>query len=177
MVEFPKHVEETVQALVEIHDEHHRKTPRIERFVVKAAARVAEPRFVLVVAIAFAVWIGASFFVSFSANATLGQPPLWLSEIASLLSVSITLLILISQRRENVWAHQRDQLTLELAMLSERKTAKIIQLLEELRRDHPGIADRLDAEAEAMSEPANAQAVGDALLAPGAARGESGRSP
>ena len=61
-------------------------------------------------------------------------------------------------------------------MLSERKTAKIIQLLEELRRDHPGIADRLDAEAEAMSEPANPQAVGDALVAPGA-RASRGRSP
>jgi uncharacterized membrane protein len=76
------------------------------------------------------------------------------------------LLILISQRRERDWAHQRDQLTLELAMLSERKTAKIIQLLEEFRRDHPDMFDREDHEANAMSEPANARAVGEALLQP-----------
>jgi uncharacterized membrane protein len=171
MVEFPKHVEETVQALVDIHERHHRKTPPIERIVAKATQRMAEPKFLVLTAAAFAAWIATGLFV---ASSPLSQPPPWLSEIASLFSVAITLLILISQRRENEWAHQRDQLTLELAMLSERKTAKIIQLLEELRRDHPGIADRLDAEAEAMSEPANTRAVGDALAAPGAARRGAG---
>ena len=165
MPELPKHVEETVEALAEIHREHHRNTPAIEKFVARTTAYMSQPRFLLIVTLAFAVWVIAIFAAQLSAGA-LGQPPLWLSEIASLLSVYITLLILISQRRENEWAHQRDQLTLELAMLSERKTAKIISLLEELRRDHPGILDRMDAEAEAMSEPANAQAVGDAVVAP-----------
>jgi|SRR5579863_238700 len=168
MPEFPKHVEETVQALVDIHREHHRKTPAIEKIVARTIGFMAQPRFLLIVTLAFAGWIAADFAARFLSSGALGPPPAWFSEIASVLSVYITLLILISQRRENEWVHQRDQLTLELAMLSERKTAKIIQLLEELRRDHPGIADRWDAEAEAMSEPANAQEVGNALTTPNA---------
>jgi len=47
------------------------------------------------------------------------------------------------------------QVTLELAILSEQKTAKVIQLLEESRRDNPLIRDRVDQEAEAMAQPAD----------------------
>ena len=45
-------------------------------------------------------------------------------------------LILATQRRENQLAQLREQLNLELAILSEQKTAKVIQLLEESRRDN-----------------------------------------
>ena len=47
----------------------------------------------------------------------------------------MVVLILATQRREYQLAQLREQLTLELAILSEQKTAKVIQLLEESRRD------------------------------------------
>jgi uncharacterized membrane protein len=71
----------------------------------------------------------------------------------------MTVLILATQRRENELASHHEHLTLELAILSEQKTAKIISLLEELRQDHPDIHDRIDDEAAAMSEPADPQSV------------------
>ena len=43
--------------------------------------------------------------------------------------------------------------------MSEQKTAKVIQLLEESRRDNPLIRDRVDQEAEAMAQPADPQSV------------------
>jgi uncharacterized membrane protein len=52
---------------------------------------------------------------------------------------------------------------LELAILSEQKTAKVIQLLEEVRRDSPHIHDRVDQEAEAMARPADPQSVLDSI--------------
>jgi hypothetical protein len=48
-------------------------------------------------------------------------------------------------------------------MLAERKNAKIIELLEQLRRDHPDIADRVDEDAIAMAQPTDAAAVIDAV--------------
>jgi hypothetical protein len=57
----------------------------------------------------------------------------------------------------------REQLTLELAILSEQKTAKVIQLLEESRRDNPLIRNRVDQEAEAMAQPADPRSVLDAI--------------
>ena len=72
-------------------------------------------------------------------------------------------LILATQRREDQLAQHREQLILELAILSEQKTTKVIQLLEESRRDNPLIRDRVDQEAEAMAQPADPQSVLDAI--------------
>ena len=41
--------------------------------------------------------------------------------------------------------------------------AKVIQLLEESRRDNPLIRDRVDQEAEAMAQPADPQSVLEAI--------------
>ena len=52
---------------------------------------------------------------------------------------------------------------MELAILSEQETAKVIQLLEESRRDNPLIRDRVDQEAEAIAQLADPQSVLDAI--------------
>ena len=78
-------------------------------------------------------------------------------------SLYTVVLILATQRREYQLAQLREQLTLELAILSEQETAKVIQLLEESRRDNPLIRDRVDQEAEAMAQPADPQSVLDAI--------------
>jgi uncharacterized membrane protein len=44
-------------------------------------------------------------------------------------------------------------------ILSERKTAKVIQLLEELRRDGAKPRDEADTEADDMARPADPEAV------------------
>lgn len=44
-----------------------------------------------------------------------------------------------------------------------QKSAKIIALLEELRRDNPMIGNRHDAEAEALSTPADPNSVLEAI--------------
>jgi uncharacterized membrane protein len=81
----------------------------------------------------------------------------------ALAALYMTVFILTTQRREDELASRHEQLTLELAMLSEQKAAKIIALLEELREDHPEIRDRVDKEAVAMSSPADSRSILEAL--------------
>ncbi len=83
--------------------------------------------------------------------------------VATCSALVMSVLILSTQRREDVLAEQRAVLTLELAMLNERKSAKIISLLEELRRDSPAIADRVDRESEAMAKAADPESVLSAI--------------
>jgi uncharacterized membrane protein len=71
----------------------------------------------------------------------------------------MVVLVLSAQRREDRLTQRREQLTLELAMLSEQKAAKIIQLLEEYRRDNPQVRDRHDAQAVEMSRPSDTSSV------------------
>ena len=49
------------------------------------------------------------------------------------------------------------------AILSEQKTAKVIELLEEMRRDNPNLRNRVDYEAVARAIPADPQAVFGAI--------------
>src|ERR1019366_4493387 len=87
-------------------------------------------------------------------------PPFpWLGGTVSLVSLYMVVLILATQRREDQLGRRRELLILELAILSEQKTAKVIQLLEEVRRDNPLIHNRVDQEAEAMAQPADPKSV------------------
>jgi uncharacterized membrane protein len=72
----------------------------------------------------------------------------------------MTVLILATQRRDDMLAQRRERMMLELAILSEQKLAKIIQLLEESRRDNPLLDNRVDASAAAMETPADPHTLG-----------------
>lgn len=63
--------------------------------------------------------------------------------------------------------------TLELALLADKKSAKIIALLEELRRDEPSLAERADKESEDMAKPTDAAAVAACIEAKASERPEA----
>lgn len=109
-------------------------------------------------------WISLNLAVAWRGGVPFDPPPFpWLQGAASVVAVYIAALILTTQRREDELARHRDQLTLELAILGERKSAKIIGLLEELRRDSPLVEDRVDDDATALAKPADPGAVLNAI--------------
>ena len=111
-------------------------------------------------AIVVAVWMTLNLLAGPLGYRAPDPPPFsWLEGAVSLASLYIVVLILATQRREDQLTQRREQLTLELAILSEQKTAKIIQLLEESRRDNPQVHDRHDPEAEARAQPADPGSV------------------
>lgn len=70
----------------------------------------------------------------------------------AVISLMMTLLILIAENRQGAIAERRAQVTLQIALVSEQKIAKVIELLESLRRDAPNVPNRHDEEATRMSE-------------------------
>lgn len=123
---------------------------------------VARPRVLFVLLCAALMWVGFN-----SAIRTGFDPPPFnmLANLCSVFAFLTAILILIAQWHETELANRREELTLELAILSEQKSAKLIQLLEELRRDLPNVSDRVDPEAETLAEPTDPAAVFDALKA------------
>lgn len=160
----PPHVEQTLGTITELHREHHRRATPSQKAVAQLMALAGRPRFVGALTLALIIWIGGNGFAKLAGFAPPDPPPFsYIQAITGIAGVYITLLILIAQRHQNQLAEARDQLTLELAILNEQKTAKIIALLEEMRRDLPNIPNRLDAEAEQLAQPADPQAVMEAL--------------
>lgn len=71
--------------------------------------------------------------------------------------------VLIRQNRQESFAEQRTQLMLQLSLLSEKKIAKSIALLEELREDLPNLKQRYDPEAAIMQQSTDPLTVLEAL--------------
>ena len=159
----PAHIEDTVRAIAELHAEHHRQATAAERLFDRSVRFVARPRFVALLTAAILLWMVGNAILG-AAGLIADKPPYQiLQDLGEALGLYLTVLILITQRREDEIAQHREQLTLELAIISEQKSAKIIQLLEEMRRDNPLIKNRVDHEANALSVPADPQAVLDAI--------------
>lgn len=75
----------------------------------------------------------------------------------------MTTVILITQNRQGNLAERRERLDLQMSLLTEQRTAKIIDLLEELRRDIPSVQNRVDLEAEALTKTVDPHEVLTAL--------------
>jgi uncharacterized membrane protein len=121
---------------------------------------MGRPWFIALVGCAVAVWIAANLIASGLGLQPIDPPPFaWLELAATVFSLLLVVLLLVAQKHEDELNAHRDTLTLELSILSEHKIAKVIQLLEELRRDSPHVQDRDDPQAEQMAEPADAGSV------------------
>jgi uncharacterized membrane protein len=150
------HLNDTIRAIVQLRTEHEEKSTSLERMVAWLTGRVGNSRFVVLLSLVLGSWVGLNTVMMLMGRRPLDAPPfLWMQGVVSLGALYTTVFILATQRRENELATHHEHLTLELAMLGEQKTAKIISLLEELRQDHPEIHDRIDREAAVMSEPAD----------------------
>lgn len=152
----PDHEAQSVEALAEVHRQHYRGASALQRAIDATTDTFGRPVFAIIVLAALAAWAG----LALARGASVTEPLFgWLELAATLTALIFTQLILVTQRREDRLADRRDQLALELALLADRRSAKIIELLEEIRRDAPGLADRIDRQSEAMKTPADPQKV------------------
>jgi uncharacterized membrane protein len=160
----PAHIEQSAQAIARLHAAHERRATQLQRLVDQATSLVARPLFVAVTLLVVAAWIGGNLAMRRALGWSFDAPAFpWLQGAGELTAIIITTLILMSQRRKDELSELREQLTLELAIMTEQKGAKLIALMEEMRRDNPVLADRVDKEADEMSLAADPELVLEAF--------------
>jgi uncharacterized membrane protein len=156
----PAHVDKAVRSVTQLHSEHRGRTTVSQRAANSIASVMGRPSFIVLVTLGLLAWMGLNSIASKLGWHPIDPPPFpWIEVIATLFSLFVVILVLVAQKHEDELNAHRDTLTLELAILSEHKIAKVIQLLEELRRDSPHVEDRVDAQADQMAEPADAGSV------------------
>jgi uncharacterized membrane protein len=127
----PAHIEETVASMAALHAEHYQRAGRLQRFVSRATAMVAEPGVLGILTVAVAGWLALNIALAAVGRPAPDPPPFaYFSVAASTAALYLTAMILISRRVDDEFQTRRDQLTLELAILSDQKSAKIIALLD-----------------------------------------------
>lgn len=151
------HVTETVDVIDAFQKAHAAAASPLQKAMEAVTDRLGRPALVAGVIAGIVVWIGGT--LAFGSR-DVGQPAFtWLEIAATVFALVVAMLILVTQRRQDQLSERRAQLTLELAIVADRKTAKLIALLEELRRDHPDLQDRDDAESREMSTPTDPKTV------------------
>ena len=160
----PDHVSQQIETIATLHARGESDVSVHQRLIERVTAFLGRPLFLNVTIAAIAVWV----FLNVPANRSNLAPfdPAPFPLLAGLVSTGgllLTIVVLITQNRQARLAERRAQLDLQVNLLSEQKIAKVIALIEELRRDIPSVRDRHDPEAEAMSEAADPHAVLDAL--------------
>jgi uncharacterized membrane protein len=175
----PHHVEDTVATIAALHATHYREARALQKAVSRATSGIAQPATLILITAAIVCWATLNLALPQFGRAALDPFPFPLLAMAvSTFALYLAAMILITQRHDDEMATRREQITLELAILSEQKSAKIISLLEEFRRNDPHQGNDRDEVAEALAQPADAQVVLDAIrAAEKAADGdETGRS-
>jgi uncharacterized membrane protein len=159
----PDHIQQTINTIADVHARHRRQATPAQRFVESSVGWVARPLSIAVLTAVIVGWVAANLILARDERAFDPPPFPILQDIGTMIALYVTILILTTAQREKEIGEHREQLTLELAILSEQKSAKIIQLIEEARRDNPLIDDRHDPEATELSVPADPEAVLDAI--------------
>jgi uncharacterized membrane protein len=153
-------IEDTIQAIAEVHAEHYQQATLLQQIVGRVTATIGRPAVSVILTVLVLGWVFANLGVVWTGGVPWDPPPFpYLATAGSVVALYTTLLILATQRHDDELARHRDQLTLEIAILGEQKTAKIIQILERMRNDSPYLENRTDQEAALMSASADPQSI------------------
>jgi uncharacterized membrane protein len=136
----------------------------LHRPIEQVGILLSRPYFIITAVTVGLVWIALNLFLKLTHHRAWDDPPFfWLQGLITFLALIVTSIVLVSQARQAQIAEQRSQLQLQFVVLTEQRSAKIINLLEELRQDLPNVRNRVDSEAEVMQRPTKPEAILEAL--------------
>ncbi|MDB4942029.1 MAG: hypothetical protein JWP97_1563 [Labilithrix sp.] len=131
-----------------------------QRLVERLAQLIGRPLTLYLLLAVVAVWVA----LNLSLQKPLDPWPFFaLQGALGFYAALATTIVLTAQNRQQKHSEQKSYLELQVNLSSEEKAAKIIGLLEELRRDMPNVTKRRDSEAEQMSQAVDTRAVFDEL--------------
>ena len=140
-----------IKALLQSQGEEERTN--LHRPIERFAKLAAQPAFIVTCLCLFGLWIAVNTDLLLTGHRAWDQPPFfWLQGLVSAFSLILTVTILITQSRQGKVAERRADLQLQVILLIGQRTAKLIELTEELRRDLPNVQNRRDEQAEVLQQ-------------------------
>lgn len=157
-------ISQNIEAVLEFYTREDLKISRSQRLLERISHLIGQPLFLAFTLLFVALWMLANTVLLQTGRVEFDPPPyLWLQGIVGLAALLTATVVLTKQNRLARVADQRAHLDLKVTLLTEQKAAKLIDLLEELRRDLPNVRNRLDPEAAALQQSMNPDLVLAAL--------------
>ncbi len=160
-------ISQNIEAVLEFYNREEQKISNSQRILERISNFIGQPIFLGIILIFVALWVFANVVLLQLGLAAFDPPPfIWLQGIVGLGALLTATIVLTKQNRLAKLAERRAHLDLKVTLLIEQKAAKLIDLLEELRRDLPNVKNRHDSEAAALQQSMNPDLVLAALDEP-----------
>jgi uncharacterized membrane protein len=162
--ELPSSVSENIGTIADFYARHEEHVTTTQRVVEKVALFLGSPVYVASNIVFIVGWIGVNMLMEDFGWKQIDEPPFfWLQGLIGLNAFIISTTVLIRQNRMSRLADHHAHLDLQVNLLTEEKTSKIIELLDALRRDLPNVSDKVDKDAQELAKPADPKAVLQAI--------------
>ena len=157
-------ISQNIEAVLAFYTREDQKITRSQRMVERISLFAGQPIFLAIILFFVASWMLANTLLhQLGLHEFDPAPFIWLQGGLGLGALLTATVVLTKQNRLERLAEQRAHLDLKVTLLTEQKTAKRIDLIEELRRDLPNVKDRDDPEAAALQQSMDPDAVLAAL--------------
>lgn len=159
-VKAPDPITQNIETIAAFYKREHEKVGWPQRVVETISNVVCRPIYIGAIVLFVLAWMLANAVAPMLDMEEFDPAPFfWLQGMVSLLALLTTTVVVIRQERLAKLEERREHLDLQVNLLTEQKTTKLILLLEELRRDLPMVKDRNDPELEAMQQPTDPHRV------------------
>ena len=153
-----------IEAVLDFYAREERRVTASQRLLERISLLIGQPAFLGLILAFVAIWMLANFAFRRAGVAAFDAPPFfWLQGIIGLGALISAIVVLARQSRLAKLAEQRAHLDLKVTLMTEQKTAKLIDLMEELRRDLPDVINRHDPDAAVLQQSMDSDQVLAAL--------------
>ena len=144
-------IDQNIGAILEFYAREAQKLSRPQRILERISSFIAKPIYLALILLLVVLWMRTNIALrQFGIPQFDPAPYFWLQGVVGLAALLTATVVLSKQERFAKLAEQREHLDLKVTLLTEQKVAKLIDLLEELRRDLPNVKNRDDPGAVAL---------------------------
>ncbi|MBK9061951.1 MAG: DUF1003 domain-containing protein [Acidobacteria bacterium] len=155
---------QNIETVLDFYAREEQKMSPSQRLLERISHLVGQPLFLGFILAFVALWVVVNVALRGLGMVQIDPAPFfWLQGIVGLGALLTATVVLSRQNRLARLEEQRAHLDLKVTLLTEQKAAKLIALLEELRRDLPNVGNRHDPEAVALRQSMNPDLVRAAL--------------
>jgi len=156
----PPPVRQNITTIAELLRSFEERASGHQRAIEAIIRRVGRPKTLYGLVALVAAWMIYNVVARWMTWPLFDPPPFnLLCTILSVFSAAVTTMVLTAQLRLRGDSERRAHLELQVSLLAEQEATKVIQMLEELRRDLPNVRDRHDEMAEAFQEAIDPKSV------------------
>ncbi len=156
----PRQLGQNIDSVLEVHkrESEHRSSPH--RLLDRISREIGRPLYIIALCAFVAGWVSLNQLAPHLGLPAFDPLPFpLLAAILALAALVTTTIILVAQNLQARVEQQHMHIALQVNLLTEQKVAKIIALLEELRRDLPMVKDRYDPQAASLAKETDALQV------------------